>query len=41
MYTNGNFEAHMAALCFLGTFGLTILLVVATVVLFFTRRSWV
>ena len=41
MYTNGNFEAHMAALCFLGTFGLTILLVVATVVLFFTRRAWV
>jgi len=41
MYTNGNFEAHMAALCFLGTLGLTILLVVATVVLFFARRSWV
>jgi hypothetical protein len=41
MYTNGNFEAHMAALCFLGTLGLTILLVIATVVLFLTRRNWV
>jgi hypothetical protein len=40
MYTNGNFEAHMAALCFLGTVGLTVLLVIATVVLFFTRRAW-
>ena len=40
MYTNGNFEAHMAALCFLGTLGLTLLLVIATVVLFFTRRAW-
>ncbi|HVP55032.1 MAG TPA: hypothetical protein VMU45_08560 [Candidatus Eisenbacteria bacterium] len=40
MYTNGNFESHMAALCFLGTAGLTILLAVATVVLFFSRRAW-
>lgn len=40
MYTNGNFEAHMAALCFLGTLGLIVVLAVATVVLFFTRRAW-
>ena len=40
MYTNGNFESHLAALCFLGTMGLTILLALATVVLFFTRRNW-
>lgn len=40
MYTNGNFEAHLAALCFLGTLGLTVLLTVATVVLFFSRRVW-
>src|SRR5215472_6721224 len=40
VYTNGNFEAHMAALCFLGTLGLTVLLVIATVVLLFTRRAW-
>jgi hypothetical protein len=40
MYTNGNFETHMAALCFLGTLGLTLLLIIATVVLFFTRRVW-
>ncbi len=40
MYTNGNFESHLAALCFLGTLGLTALLAVATVVLFLTRRNW-
>ena len=40
MYTNGNFEAHLAALCLLATLGLTLLLAVATVVLFFTRRQW-
>jgi hypothetical protein len=40
MYTNGNFEAHMAALCFLGTLGLSVVLAIATVVLFFTRRSY-
>ena len=40
MYTNGNFEAHMAALCFLGTLGLSVVLVTVTVVLFFTRRAW-
>jgi len=41
MYTNGNFEAHLAALCLLGTLSLTVLLVIATGVLFFTRRAWV
>jgi len=40
MYTNGNFEAHMAALCFLGTAGLSLVLLVATLVLFCTRRRW-
>jgi hypothetical protein len=40
MYTNGNFESHLAALCFLGTLGLTVVLAVATVVLFFSRRAW-
>jgi len=40
MYTNGNFEAHMAALCFLGTLGLALLLAIATAVLVFTRRAW-
>lgn len=41
MYTNGNFDAHLAALCFLGTLGLTALLAIAAVVLFFRRRAWV
>src|SRR5271169_4197563 len=40
MYSNGNFEAHLSALCFLGTAGLTIPLLIATAVLFFTRRRW-
>ena len=40
MYTNGNFEAHMAALLFLGTLGLTVILSVSTIVLFFKRRAW-
>jgi hypothetical protein len=40
MYSNGNFESHLAAMCFLGTGGLTVLLVIATVVLVFTRRRW-
>ncbi len=40
MYSNGNFESHLAALCFLGTAGLTALLTVATIVLYFTRRRW-
>ena len=30
----------MAALCFLGTLGLSVLLAVATIVLWFTRRRW-
>jgi hypothetical protein len=41
MYTNGNFESHLAALLFLGTAGLLVLLAVATVVLYFSRRRWV
>lgn len=41
MYSNGNLEAHLAALLFLGTMGLLVLLTVATVVLWFARRSWV
>jgi hypothetical protein len=40
MYTNGNLDAHLSALCFLGTAGLTILLLIATVVLLFARRRW-
>lgn len=40
MYTNGNFESHMAALCFLGTMSLAALLVIATVFLLFTRPAW-
>jgi len=40
LYTNGNFESHLAALCFLGTAGLAVLLAVATIVLLFTRRAW-
>ncbi len=40
MYTNGNLEAHLAAFLFLGTMGLTVLLGVATIVLFFRCRSW-
>jgi hypothetical protein len=40
MYTNGNFEAHMAALCFLGTIGMTVLLVITTLALCFRRRAW-
>jgi len=40
MYTNGNFESHLAALCFLGSLGLTVMLTVVTLVLFFKRRAW-
>ena len=36
MYRNGNFEARRAALCLLPTLALTVLLVIATGVLFFT-----
>lgn len=41
MYTNGNFESHMAAALFLGTSGLLFLSGVATVAIFFWRRAWV
>ncbi|HEY4899479.1 MAG TPA: hypothetical protein VIH91_01545, partial [Terriglobales bacterium] len=41
MYTNGNFESHLAALLFLGTAGLLLLLTVATVALYFSHRRWV
>ena len=38
MYTNGNLDAHLAALLFLGMLALTVALVIATVVLFFRGR---
>src|SRR5664279_931277 len=41
MYSNGNFESHLAALLFLATAGLLVLLSAATVVLYFSRRRWV
>ncbi len=41
MHYNMNFEPHIAALLFLGSAGLAILLVIATVVFFFWRRRWV
>ena len=41
MYTNGNLESHLAALFFLGTLGLLVLLGLTTLVLFFRRRAWV
>jgi hypothetical protein len=40
MYSNGNFEAHMAAMCFLGTLGLSVVLAIATIVLFLARRNY-
>jgi len=40
MYSNGNLEAHLAALLFLGTLALLLLLGVVTAVLFFARRKW-
>jgi hypothetical protein len=40
MYANGNFESHLAALCFLGTLGLTVVLVIATAVLYFKKSRW-
>jgi len=40
VYSNGNFESHLAAMSFLGTLGLTVLLVIASVVLWFTHRRW-
>jgi hypothetical protein len=41
MYTNGNFESHLAAMLFLGTMGLLLLLGVATLMTFVWRRGWV
>jgi len=41
MYSNGNFESHLAALLFLGTLALLLLLGFLTAVLFFARRKWV
>ena len=41
MYTNGNVESHLAALMFLGTMGLLVLLAAATFATFFGRRAWV
>ena len=41
MYTNGNLEAHLAALLFLGTMGLLLMFSVVTLVLVFARRAWV
>jgi len=40
MYTNGNFESHLAAMCLMGTLGVTALLTIATVVLFVKRKRW-
>jgi len=40
MYTNDSLEAHLSALCFVGTAGLSLLLVIATAVLFSIRRRW-
>jgi hypothetical protein len=41
IYTNGNLEAHVAALLFLGSVGLVGLLLVTAVVLYFKGRKWV
>ncbi len=42
MYTNGNFDAHLAALMFLGTLGLLFLLAVVTLAFGFVgSRRWV
>src|SRR5215469_6804091 len=40
MYTNGNLEAHLAALLFLGCTALIFLLLIAAAILFFVRRRW-
>src|SRR5271166_1393644 len=40
MYSNGNLEAHLVALLFLGALALLLLLGVVTAVLFFARRNW-
>lgn len=41
MVTNGNLEAHLAALLFLGSGGLLLLLLAATIAAFFWKREWV
>lgn len=41
MYTNGNLEAHVAALLLLGSVALVLGLAAAGMLLFFTRRQWV
>src|SRR5208283_5491646 len=40
MHYNMNFEPHISALLFLGSAGLAVLLVIATVAFFFWRRRW-
>lgn len=40
MYTNGNLEAHVAALLLLGSIGCIVQLCAASVLLFFARRNW-
>src|SRR5215469_4195015 len=40
MYTNGNLEAHLAALLFLGCTVLIFFLLIAAAILFFVRRRW-
>ena len=40
MYTNGNLEAHLAALLFLGCTALIFFLLIAAAILFFVRRRW-
>src|SRR6516162_819856 len=40
MYTNGNLEAHLSALLFLGCAALIFFLLVAAAILFFARRRW-
>jgi hypothetical protein len=41
MYRNVNLDAHLAALLFLGTAFLLLILMLAALVLYFFRRSWV
>ena len=41
MYSNVNFDSHLAALLFLGSVGLISLLLITTAKVFFARRAWV
>jgi hypothetical protein len=41
MYRNVNLDAHIAALLFLGTAFLLLMLMLAALILYFCRRSWV